>query len=232
MVQGLIHSTVICATLALMSGCTRVDLSGQSDPFHETDRETKIVILLDLSGSFQQMMVVDGKAYQFCLRVADKYFRSRIGTQDEIVIAQISGTDRALLWQGTPAQLRRDFPGPTEFQQFLQHKAGPGGSLVYDSIASTVEYLISEPEIDTGTARSAVFVLSDMLENGPDPETSKNRMMNAFATYGKHHGCVGLYFVDQGLVTYWRDEMKSSGVVHAVAADVGNPSLPDLEFGY
>lgn len=194
------------------------------------DSKFVMTILVDLSGSFEQMMAEGGKAYQFTLAVLDKYFRDRIGSDDKLIIAQISMNDRALLWQGTPLQLRQEFPSPQAFTTFLRERADPNGSLVHDGIAHTLEYVNSEPNVATGKARAAVFVLSDMLDNGTKAD-AKDRALKALATFGKNGNVVGLYYVDQMLVAPWRQDLRQAGVKEFCVESeiVGKPQLPNLE---
>src|SRR5947209_6280231 len=63
-------------------------------------------ICFDLSGSYQNLMVEDGKAYKFAISVVDKYFGDRAGSDDRLVIGQISAIEKALLWEGSGASLK------------------------------------------------------------------------------------------------------------------------------
>ena len=197
-------------------------------------RESKdcmVTILLDLSGSFEHLMTDQGKAYHFSIDVADRCFRDSIGSNNQLVIAQISGNDRTLLWQGTPTQLRRDFSSPQQFNSFLKSRSIPSASLVFDSIAKTLDYVSSDPDVASGHARSAVLVLSDMQETGPTPGESLRRMKESLARYGQRGGAFGAYFVDQNLIAAWRNELSKSGIRHScVEGDfTGNPQLPSFD---
>ncbi|QDT43497.1 hypothetical protein Pan241w_35980 [Gimesia alba] len=209
-------------------GCEKRHESPQT--FVSDDSEYKVAILLDLSGSFEHMMCDDGKAHQFAMRVLDHYFRERLGNNDKLIIAQISGTERSLLWEGTPLQLRREFPSAKAFGEFLRSKSDPRGSLVHDSIAHTVEYVASDPAVASGRAKSAVFVLSDMLDNGVNQE-SEQRVIGALTEYAQQNGAVGLYYVDQLLVPQWRKNLQDAGIreICVESEIVGTPRLPNFE---
>src|SRR3989442_11933800 len=101
-------------------------------------------------------MTRDGKGYEFTMRVADRYFRNSIGSNNRLIIAQLSATDRALLWDGTPVQLRQDFPSANEFRQFLLKKSHPAGSRIYDGIADAFEYVLSDQGVASSKTRTAV----------------------------------------------------------------------------
>src|SRR5437773_873358 len=93
-------------TAALMlAGCTKHDdKDNQQVALGREDAEYLIVIAVDMSGSLTYLMTRDGKGCEFTMRVADQYFRTSIGSNNRLIIAQLSATDRALLWDGTPVQ--------------------------------------------------------------------------------------------------------------------------------
>src|SRR5262245_32506304 len=132
--KGFLHRLpAFLAAAILVCGCTKhTDQADQQISLGREDADYLVVIAVDLSGSFADLMTRDGKGYEFTMRVADKYFRNSIGTTNRIVIAQLSGTERALLWDGTPVQLRQDFPTAANFRDFLLKKSNAGGSRIYD----------------------------------------------------------------------------------------------------
>ncbi|MCA9077359.1 MAG: hypothetical protein KDA93_20195 [Planctomycetaceae bacterium] len=217
--------------LLLLCGCeARRQSQSNSSTFAHQESQYVLTVLLDMSGSFQHEMTDGGKAHRFNMRIIDRYFRDRLGNNDQLVIAQISGESRTLLWQGTPLQLRKDFPSATAFGEFLKSKSDPHGSLVHDAIASTVDYILADPNVSNGTAKSALFVLSDLADTSSSPE-SKERALQSLAAYGQAGGVVGLYYVDQSLVPEWRTNLRLAGVQEScVEADiVGTPNLPSFE---
>ncbi len=201
-----------------------------SKTFVDDDCQFKVAILLDLSGSFEHLMCEGGKAYQFALNVLDHYFRERLGTDDKLIIAQISGADRSLLWEGTPLQLRQNFPSAKAFGEFLRIKSDPSESHIHDSIIHSLEYITSDPAIMNGQAKSAVFILSDMLDNGSSQD-SKKQAIEALSTYAEKGGVVGMYYVDQFLVSEWRKELQNAGVKELCVESeiVGVPRLPNFD---
>ena len=220
---------VVAIVLMTAAGCEKRREAAKT--LVADDTRYIMTILLDFSGSFEHMMADGGKAYEFALAVLDKYFRDRIGSDDKLIIAQISGNDRALLWQGTPVQLRQEFSSPQAFAEFLRAKANPGGSLVHEAIARTIEYVNSEPTIANGKWQAALFVLSDMNSNG-DKSDSKERALAALTEFGKEHGgVVGMYYVDQTLVAPWRQDLRTAGIKEFCVESeiVGKPNLPNLE---
>lgn len=223
------RSMAIVLLVSTLVGCTPRANSSRGDAVVlREERGCVVTVLLDLSGSFHAQMVDGGKAHAFCLAILDTYFKDRIGEKDEIVIAQVSGADRALLWQGTPLQLRRDFSDPTDFQRFLRNRANPGQSKVFQNMAKCLEYASSDPDVVNGKATTAVFVLSDMLDNDPDRDAARERLKKALETFASRDGVLGCYYVDQEIIAKCREFLATSGLrKFTVEADiVGNPQLP------
>lgn len=229
--QHQITSLVLFASLCcIQTGCELREQT-QATAFHQHDSEQILTILLDLSGSYADLMAEDGRAYRFTLRVIDRYFRDRIGSDDKIIIGQLSDSDTPMLWEGTPSQLRREFPTADAFREFLVSHSHPAGSRIHDSIADTLDYLLDYPGVTSGKTQSAVFVLSDMLDTTSDSEESKDRMLGLLAAYGRQDVSVGLYWVHQSLVLAWRTHLQDAGIRRFVVESeiVADPPLPSFE---
>ena len=218
------------AAVAFIGGCARRLDTSESILANE-DSEYVVLVALDLSGSFRQLMAEDGKGYEFARMLLDRYFKEQIGNHNKIILAQISNTKQSLLWEGTPMELRADFPSPEVFRDFLIKNSDPTGSRVHDGIAHALEYLMGEPAIASRKAKSAVFVLSDMEDNTPNTAESGNRLVQALNAYGQLGGVVGMYYVDQMLVPVWRQHLIGAGLKdHRVESIiVQRPTLPSFE---
>src|SRR5258708_19564846 len=118
------RSFVVFASFVLACGCGPIREIPSTVLAPDEDEHVACVVI-DLSGSFEHMMAEDGKAYDFVLQVIDRFFRDRIGTRDKLIIAQVSASDRLLLWHGTPQELRQQFPSPIAFRPFLFQKTTP-----------------------------------------------------------------------------------------------------------
>lgn len=220
---------LVCTCLAMcIAGC-RKRVERPEFAFGSDDGEFVLTVVIDMSSSFQGMMARDGKAWDFMCQVVDKYFRDRIGSSDKLIIAQLSGSDKAVLWQGTPLQLRRDFASGAAFRNWLSSCADPRGSLVYDGIVQAVEYTLSDPIMESGKGKAAVFILSDMVDTS-DSDQASERAVEALAAIGRDRGVVGLYFVDVKLCSKWRRMLTDAGIpashMHVEAEVVGSPLLP------
>lgn len=187
------------------------------------------MIVMDLSGSFADKMTESGKAYNFAMACVNRYFRQGDPLNDRIILAQISGTQESLLWEGTPLDLRRDFPSPASFRDFLLQHADTNGSLVHDGIGHAINYLTTHPRFANGT-QSVALILSDMEDIGDDPD-SEERLNQAFSAYGRQRGSVGIYFCNQLAVPKWREHLARSGVREYVveAGFVSKPTLPNFQ---
>lgn len=213
-----------CVASAL-AGCERRRESHDS-VFSATEMSRQVTIILDLSGSFKEMMAEDGLAWSFTLRCIDKYFRASVGSEDRLVIGQISGTGK-LLFEGTPHSLRKDFTSDT-FRDLLVQSANGAGSALNAGICHCMEYVMASPRVAAKQVKTAVFILSDMLDTTGE---TRDGLMRKMAEYGTLGGVVGFYFVDEAVVLPLRSEMAQTGVREYIVESeiVRRPSLPNLE---
>jgi hypothetical protein len=216
----------VIGSLILLSGCSA--RTGVTETFEKDESEYVVTILLDMSGSFQHMMTEGGKAYDFALQVSDRYFRDRLGTRDRIIIAQASDQQRFLLWEGTPLELRKEFPTPEAFARFLKMKSSPYSSPIHEAMNRVVKYMISKPSVARGTAKPVVFVLSDMI----DPNTaSLDELKQNLRTFSECDGVMALFYVDQDLVAEWNIILSEAHIREAYVESeiVGKPNLPNFD---
>ena len=221
--------TICLIVLLCAIGCAKRRQREQA-VFARPDNEHVLAIVVDLSGSFAGLMAEDGKAYEFVLDVIDHYFRNRIGRDDKLIIAQISASD-PLLWEGRPLDLRREFRSAADFRDFLLAEADPRASYVYDGMHATLEYLMSDPAVHAGRTQSALLVLSDLVDTGPDPGDRARRLLHSLTDYGACGGIVGLYYVATPRQAKWRKALRDAGLrEYRVESEiVGKPQLPNFE---
>ncbi len=210
-------------------GCTK-RIPTEPTVFAQADDEYQLTIMVDLSGSFADKMADEGHAYRFALRVIDEYFRNRIGFNDKLIIAQISATE-PLLWEGKPLDLRREFPSASDFRDFLLRNSDPNASFVYDGMHTTLEYIMMDPGVKGGRTKSALLVLSDLIDNGPQPAKRARLLTRSLADYGACGGTVGLYYVDTSRVANWIKALREAGIreFEVESEIVGKPTLPNFE---
>ena len=216
---------------ASVAGCQK-RLARPESAFGADDGEFVLTIAIDMSSSFQPMMADDGRAWAFVCQVVDKYFRDRIGRNDKLILAQLSASDKAVLWRGTPLQLRQEFASGAAFRDWLVSRADPNGSFLYEGILQAAEYTLADPIVASGRGKSAVFVLSDMADNSENSGKKRQQAVDALAEVGKNRGIVGLYFVDVRLCPTWQRLLRDAGLdatqAHVEAEVVGQPLLPSF----
>ena len=224
------QAMVILLCLLTFAGCGERRESKEANLFPHSDAQYVVVIVMDLSGSFSHAMANEGKAHKFSVQVIDRYFRRRDALNDRIVLAQISGTEQSLMWEGTPLKLRKDFPSAESFRDFLLEKADGGGSLVDQGVANAIDYVSSHERFTSGNTKSVTLILSDMEDTGGDPG-SEQKLNQSLAAYGRQNGSVGIYFCGQLGVARWKDRLAQSGIRNYVVESeiVGEPNLPSFE---
>lgn len=219
----------LSTVLAFAGGCTDRNQLG-AVVLGRPKSGLKVVLVVDTSGSFKKPMLAEGKAFRFATSVIEKHFRHRIGTDDRLVISQVSGTTRNMIWEGRPLDLRRDFKTPEAFRDAVMERAAPHSSLINLGLANTLNYVMSDPRVASGETRVAVFVLSDLIETGPDKEESERTLDEALAKFGQAGHVFGAYYVDQLLLDEWRKRIQQSGIrEYRIEPDfVGDPELPEI----
>ena len=222
---------IVTMALALtLAGC-QARQNIESVSLGEAEEEFVLVVVLDLSGSFAGQMAEDGKAYEFVQRALARYLQDKTGTRDRILFAQISGTKKPLLWEGTTKDLRRDFPSASAFHQFLMKRADPNGSRVNHGVCRAIRYVLSLPRVARGHARTVTLVLSDMEDNSPDAKVSEQELVDTLTDYARTGGLIGMYYVEQDRLDALRKNLEGCDFKDfRVEGDiVGYPALPSFE---
>lgn len=221
------YRLLLLVLLGCTLGCERRDMAGSS-PFQQDACDYVVLIAIDVSGSFGEFMAEDGKAYEFALSAIDRYFNDRVGSNDQIIITQLSGSD-PLLWQGTPHQLRKDFRDPKAFRDYLVAHADQQGSRINDGLAESLDYVLSTYSLAHGNAKTVALILSDMVDNQPDQQASDQRLIDALTRYARR-GAIGFYFCDQSRLADIRKKMQKAGVRwYILEGDIhGNPPIPSF----
>jgi hypothetical protein len=204
-------------------GCQRRDAANAS-PFQQEASEYVLLIAIDAD------YVKDNpKAFDFMAYALESYFQERIGSNDQVILAQMSGSKRPLLWQGTPQALRREFADHAAFRKFLLAHA-ESGSRINDGIAESLNYLMRTYSVAKGKAKSVALIVSNMIDDQPAVDESEPRLMESLINYG-HRGAMGFYFVDQTRMADIIDKMEKAGFrFYTLEPDFhGRPALPSFE---
>lgn len=213
--------------ITMHTGC-EPRVVNDAGPVCRQEWEYVTVFIVDMSGSFCDEL--ERVAYPFFIQLNDRLFRDRMGSHDQVIVGQISATDRPLLWQGSPLGLRRSFPNAEAFREFMTQHSDPNGSRVHDSLADALEYVMSLRSVGQNT-RLAVVVLSDMLNNTPDSTASDQRVRQTLAEFASRDGALMLYWVDQTVLPTWTQYLRDSGIEqYDVQSEiVWNPDLLNFE---
>ncbi len=213
---------LLVALLATAVGCQK-RVSRYESSLGDERSEIVVAIIIDLSPSFEQRMAEDGAAYDFLMTILDRYFRDH-AVDGRLLLSQISDADNALLWEGTPQQLRAEF-SPETFRVFLKSKANPTGSRVHASLLSTLDYLNELP-----SEKAALFVLSDFVDTNDASTEMGQKIKAALARFAKRHSVVGFYYMDQQRLAPWRNMLTTAGIKDfRVKPAIAKPDLPSFD---
>jgi hypothetical protein len=207
--------------------CTPYEPPKNDSPFRQGLADYVMVVVLDLSGSYERLMLDDGKAWKALTSMVRKFYKERMGENDKLIIAQISAVPVAPLWEGSPKAFGKSFPTGDAFRQFLKAKSNPNGSRVHDSITDAIDYALP---LVSGSGRAGLFIFSDMDDNLSKPG-SEERLVKAMGAFGQKNGAVGIYWCDMPLTPRWRGNVQRAGVRHWVVESEINaePQLPSPE---
>jgi hypothetical protein len=222
---------IVAFFTATGGGCEKAAPAKYSPPIKTGQTEYVVAIAIDLSGSFYQMILDgDGKAYKFAMAVVEQLFHDRTDPNDRIVLCQISGTEKSLLWEGNPMDLKRDFSSAAAFRDFMMKRSSPHASRVHLAIADLLDYVADYPGVADGKTRSAVFCLTDGLDNVGGQDAEK-RLRTALKKYAAMKGVFGLYWADLQVLNTWRRWLREDGFKNfqVEAEIVSMPRLPSFE---
>ncbi len=215
--------SLLTLPLLFVLGCEAAPPLSES-PFVSEPCEYVLLIAVDCD-----YVKNNADVFEFITRTLDQYFHDRVGGKDQVIIAGLSGTNRPLLWQGTPQTLRHKFPDSKTFRDYLIAH-GSKGKRINIGIAEALEYLMRTYSVEQGNAKSVALILSDMIDDQPGRDESDPRLMNALTTYARK-GHLGFYFCDQTRMADIRQKMEQAGFRwFTLECDImGRPPLPNFE---
>ena len=220
---------VVLAGIATGCGERKAD---EIDPLPIKAEPHDMIVMIFLDTTLSDADNMQKYGYKFCLHTIDSLFSKRMGSNDKLILCQISGTKKAIFWDGEPKSLRREFADDKAFMKFLLSRPDPGGSRVHDSISDGLEYLLIYPGVKEKKTKVVTVILGDMDDNFPDKEKSKARLLKNLVEYAKVDSCLGIYWCDRDLLVDWTRHlhecgMGTRGVVSAEM--VPNPKLPNFQ---
>lgn len=214
-------------------GCIESRHEIDRDPFSVAPLESCLTVVIDMSGSFEAELST--KAYPLLMELCGSFFTSGSGTDSRIVICQLSGTEKAVLFEGRPSELRSSFNSPDELADFLRAKSDPRRSQVYKATGKAISYVNNMPRVSDET-RLMTVILSDMIDSeSRDPERTKhgNRMLASLRRYQELGGGLALYYVDEDEASRWSRILDKAGfepgsyVIQSTL--VARPQLPRFD---
>ncbi len=201
--------------------------------FTHTRADAVALVVLDLSGSFEQLLLGrDNRAFAFLQKLIQEFFYQGIGREQRLVIAQISGTDKAILFEGSIRDFNERFPDPESFRDHLKRVGNPAGSRVYDSISDALSFTLGLPAVEKGHTKVGLFVLSDFDDNMHTAQSFPRLEAQLKVLANEYQGAVGCYFVEQTLYPQILALVKRCGFPRdrgVVTSEVTtNPPIPTL----
>lgn len=229
------HQIIIWSVFCLFSaGCVKSPDLGQTSPFESQELDACLMIVIDLSGSYQDLW--DKRAYDLFLQLSDRYFNESMGTENRLIISQISGTEKALLFEGKPSDLRQQFRSPQELSNFLKENSDPDSSRVYAATRQTLDYVNTLPGLTKNT-RLLTLIFSDMLDSESPSQIwdtpFPQELQDSLQCYQTLGGGIALYFVADSERQRWHQLLQETGFSaghYLIESHLSsNPQLPRFD---
>jgi len=192
------YTTLILMLIAFIAvGCTRHRPKADQSPFQDEETQYTLAFVFDLGPKYRDRVIYgDTSALKYAMDVKDTYFRDRSEPTDRLLIAQIVGTERAVLWDGMPRTFKREFPNAAaDLRDYLRRQfnktSGPHLQ-TYDSVASTFDYLMKHR---SRKGKTATLVFSEMKDQSPDPKKARKHLVDSLAAYHKGGGHCAFYWL-------------------------------------
>lgn len=223
----------LLAAIAFIGGCIPSANIAAPPPFETEELDSVLAVSVDLSGSFANRF--SEQAYPLLLDVTDRFFRTGMGQHNRVVLSQMSGNSRVVLFDGTASELRSRFASPEELAGFLRSKSQPERSPIFDATRETIDYVVGIDGIGDST-RVLTVILSDMRESESDQSkrtTQGRKMLESLKRYREQGGAIACYCVDQNETQRWRRIFDLAGFdpgYSLISNDlVENPTLPTFD---
>lgn len=220
----------LLAALVAAAGCVESQRTGAHRPFEAVEHDAVLAIVVDQSGSFAGYW--DDKAHRLFLELMDQFFTEGAGEESRVVLAQLSGSDEVVLFEGSPAELRERFRTPEDLNAHLRRSADPGASQVYRATDRVLRYVSAMPGV-TDQTRLMTVMLSDLVETGVDRHREGAKMLAALTRYREQGGGLALYYVAKEETPRWREILGRAGFEpgsYVIEGElVARPQLPSFD---
>jgi hypothetical protein len=211
----MMHKLILATTAAvalIAAGCVESQPRDRTQMFKSDSLDACLVVSVDLSGSFANEFA--DRAYPLLIDLMDRFFTASMGDDCKIVLSQMSEEiDRVVLFDGTPAELRRRFANPDELSKFLLENSKPNRSPIFEATGKTLGYINAIPNVDAET-RLLTVLISDMKDSETDRaqrSATGHRMLTQLQTYQETGGALALYFVDLSETWRWQEIITRAG---------------------
>ncbi|MBI1313258.1 hypothetical protein GC176_18355 [bacterium] len=215
--------SMLCC-IVWLAGCERREHSSMAPVIQRESCDYVLMLAVDV-----ETIRSNPRAFEFIQQAVETYFQERIGGNDQIIITQLSGNDRPLLWQGTPQHLLEEFEDAESFKNYLIGASSPGRR-INQGLADSLNYVLDTFSVKKGKAKTVTLIVSSMLDDQPQGSDSDAQLMDSLIEYG-HRGGLAFYFCDQSRMDYVRDKMEEAGFGWTILeCDIyGRPPLPEFE---
>jgi len=223
---------LLAISISFFLGCVKSVDQSDSAPFESEELDAVLAIVIDQSSSFDEEWT--SRAHHFFLRVMDQFFSDTAGSNTKVVLSQMSGSDKVVVFDGTPQQLRAKFKSPDKLHEYLSDFADPSSTRVYHAIKKTIDYTKSRRGV-TDQTRILAVVLSDLHDTQRDAATKRkvgNEMIESLSTFRKMNGGMALYYASPDENSRWELIFKKAGfqpeyyVIENTLSE--NPQLPSF----
>ena len=228
-----LYLSILSVFVLLAVGCVKKAERIDRPMFQKRQLDSCLVIGVDLSKSFAADF--GDRAYPLLIEVMDKYFSASMGKDSKIVLVQISGNADAVLFEGTPRELRSRFSSPEELAEFFQKNSSPNSSPIYEATGKTLTYINAMADVTCET-RSLVCFISDLKDSEQDAKLKSKKgfkMLDALKEYQGTGGSIAFYYVEQEEVKRWEKILAMAGFEperYSINNDlVESPELPVFE---
>lgn len=215
------------------TGCVESQGLSQSTPFERQELDDCLAICIDMSGSFRHNW--DDRAYDLFMDISDRFFTEAMGNESRIIITQLSGEGKVVLFEGRPDDLQQKFQSPEDLNQYLLDHSDGGSSQVYRAMSRTLDHIGSMSGVTQDT-RVLTIVFSDMQDTGAavgNGDADRTEMMKSLRRYADNGGGLALYFVARDQVQPWRQILSEAGFEpgHFIIENdlTSSPQLPRFE---
>lgn len=197
--------------VAMLPGCVPKRPRELTSTFESEELDGCMTFLIDMSGSFANSW--DDRAYKLFIELSEQYFTEAMGTNNRLIIAQLSGNDRVVVFDGRPSDLQRQFKSPEALNEHLKQNSNAYYSHVFHAIKQTVDYVGALRGVSENT-RLLTVVLSDLQDSETDlarRSAMGHAMVDSLKIYRQAGGALALYYVDGSQTARWREVLSMAG---------------------